>query len=89
MGDYESNDLEGAAHLAADAGYDDDRPTRAEAELDDYEAWDDEPDCSFCGGDAVQECDDPIQCCDPGCDGEIGPCQACNGTGLAKHQVVW
>ena len=37
----------------------------------------------------MQECDDPIQCCDPRCDGQWHPCAACNGTGLAKHQVIW
>lgn len=53
---------------------------------------DDEPDepCSWCGGQPdVQECDDPIQCCDPRCDGVWHPCTACNGTGRASQQVVW
>jgi hypothetical protein len=53
----------------------------------------DEPgdmDCSHCGGDwYMQECDDPIQCCDPRCDGTWHPCTACQGTGLARHQVIW
>lgn len=46
--------------------------------------------CSHCGGEwYLQECDDPIQCCDPRCDGQWHPCVACQGTGLAKHQVIW
>jgi hypothetical protein len=58
---------------------------------DDYDPAD--PDgghCSVCGGEPyLQECDDPIQCCDPRCDGQFHPCRACNGTGLAKHQTIW
>ena len=50
----------------------------------------DSEECSWCGGEwYLQECDDPIQCCDPGCDGQWHPCVACQGTGLAKHQVIW
>ncbi len=49
----------------------------------------DEP-CTWCGGEPdMQECDDPIQCCDPRCDGELHPDPACGGTGLAEHQVIW
>ena len=60
----------------------------------DYSELDDEGDdtlpCSHCGGEPdLQECDDPIQCCDPRCDGTWHPCTACQGTGLAKHQVIW
>jgi hypothetical protein len=51
--------------------------------------YDDDPGCSWCGGDGFDECYDPIQCCDPECDGEIGPCRACNGSGMSKDQVVW
>ncbi len=54
--------------------------------------WDDElaeDRCSWCGGDIWTECDDPIQCCDPRCDGEMHPCTACLGTGLASRQVIW
>lgn len=55
----------------------------------DGDDWDNEP-CSHCGGEwYLQECDDPIQCCDPRCDGQWHPCVACQGTGLAKNQVMW
>lgn len=60
-------------------------------DLDD-EYWDGtvDDDCSHCGGEPdLQECDDPIQCCDPRCDGVFHPCVACNGTGLAKNQWLW
>lgn len=43
--------------------------------------------CSWCGGDGFAECDDPIQCCDPACDGVIGPCRACDGRGY--DQWIW
>lgn len=61
---------------------------------DDYYDWDDRPDdnepCSRCDGEwHLQECVDPIQCCNPRCDGTSHPCVACNGTGLAKHQWLW
>ncbi len=46
--------------------------------------------CTWCGGEPdLQECDDPIQCCDPRCDGTWHPCTACQGTGLSKYQVIW
>jgi hypothetical protein len=52
--------------------------------------YDDDPDCPHCGGRPdEQECDDPIQCCDPRCDGQWHPCVACNGTGRAKDQWLW
>jgi hypothetical protein len=55
----------------------------------DDDEYDSKP-CSWCGGEwYLQECDDPIQCCDPRCDGTWHPCTACQGTGLAKHQVLW
>jgi len=65
---------------------DDDDPGTSDS---DY--WDGEDDrhCTFCGGDQWTECDDPIQCLDPRCDGEWHPCPACRGTGLAEHQVLW
>lgn len=47
----------------------------------------DELDCTHCGGEPhMQECDDPIQCCNPRCDGTWHPCDACNGTGLRSQQ---
>jgi len=55
----------------------------------DGDEYDDER-CSHCGGEwYLQECDDPLQCCDPRCDGQWHPCIACGGTGLAKNQVIW
>lgn len=63
--------------------------------FDDYdmfepdEDYDDgqERDCTHCGGEPdMVECDDPIQCCDPRCDGTWHPCSACNGTGLRSQQ---
>lgn len=40
--------------------------------------------CTHCGGDAVQEPDDPLY------EGtELIPCKSCNGTGDGAHQVVW
>lgn len=63
----------------------------AMADIDDdpYDGTGDDPDCSWCGGDSWTECDDPIQCCDPRCNGGTHPCPACGGTGLAKNQVLW
>jgi len=56
---------------------------------DDYDDCEDRA-CTICGGEwYLQECDDPIQCCSPGCDGVWHPCSACNGTGLAAHQWMW
>jgi hypothetical protein len=54
--------------------------------------YDDDEDraCTHCGGEPdMQECDDPIQCTEPRCDGTWHPCVACNGTGLAEHQWLW
>ena len=50
--------------------------------------WDDEPDCSWCGGDGWEECDDPIQCTYRH-DWREHPCPACGGSGLAKDQTLW
>ena len=56
----------------------------------DDEYTDDDPRCTHCNGEPwLQECDDPIQCCDPRCDGEWHPCTACGGTGLYEHQVIF
>ena len=51
------------------------------------DGWDGDTSCTWCGGDGFAECDDPIQCCDPACDGQIGPCKACNGQGY--DQWIW
>ena len=70
------------------------------AEIDDMldDDYDTDPDCSHCGGDGEVECDDPIQCTrmhsyftHPDTDQEFQfcVCFACNGSGLAKDQVIW
>jgi hypothetical protein len=51
--------------------------------------YEDGPCCTICNGEVWVECDDPIQCCDPRCDGELHPDPACGGTGLYKHQVIF
>jgi DnaJ-class molecular chaperone len=53
-----------------------------EAEYDD----DDELQCTWCGGEGIQENDDPLWY---GFDKDFIPCQCCNGTGLRKHQTVF
>ena len=59
-------------------------------DLGPYGGEDDNDPCSWCDGEwYLQECGDPLQCCEPRCDGQWHPCTACQGTGLAKHQVVW
>lgn len=57
-----------------------------------YEDWElderkDDVECTFCGGDGVAECNDPIQCFDPDCTGSFCRCTACDGRGV--NQVVW
>lgn len=58
------------------------------AEQADYDDGDDrERDCTHCGGEPFMvECDDPIQCCKPGCDGTWHGCDSCNDTGLRSEQ---
>lgn len=56
---------------------------------DPYDGDDNDPRCTHCEGEIWVECDDPIQCCDPRCDGELHPDPACGGTGLYKHQVIF
>jgi hypothetical protein len=46
------------------------------------ECYDGDPSCTWCGGEwYLQECDDPIQCCDPRCDGTWHPCTDARGPG--------
>lgn len=45
--------------------------------------------CTWCDGYGEQQCDDPIQCCDPRCDGQTCICGACNGSGLRRDQVIF
>jgi len=54
-----------------------------------YRDDDEDPRCTHCNGEIWVECDDPIQCCDPRCDGELHPDPACGGTGLYEHQVIF
>ena len=64
----------------------------ASPDIDDdpYDGDDDNEPCSHCGGEwYLQECDDPIQCCDSRCDGQWHPCTACQGTGQARNQAIW
>lgn len=49
---------------------------------------DDDADCSFCGGDGYEECDDRIQCTERHING-MCRCVACNGSGRAKDQTIW
>ena len=57
-----------------------------EGALDFYDEDDfDDLDCTWCGGTAMQENDDPLWY---GAAPEV-PCEACNGTGLRKHQTVF
>jgi hypothetical protein len=43
--------------------------------------------CTFCRGDGVTDCDDPIQCLDPACTGTSCTCRACDGRGY--DQRIW
>lgn len=56
-------------------------------ELDEFEANADMVECTWCGGEGIDECDDPIQCMDPACNGEMCTCTACDGRG--HSQVIW
>ena len=56
---------------------------------DPYDGDDSDPRCTQCHGEIWVECDDPIQCCDPRCDGEMHPDPACGGTGLYEYQVIF
>src|ERR1700685_1243488 len=63
---------------------------RPDVDDDPYDGDDDDPRRTACnGGPWLQECDDPLQCCDSRCDGEWHPCIACGGTGLYEHQVIF
>lgn len=60
-------------------------------EPDDFdEEWAGELDCTWCGGEGTQDCDDPLGC--PGPHDKWGngcPCGACRGTGLRSQQTVF
>lgn len=59
----------------------------AQEDSEDDGEWDDEWACTHCGGEGWDQVDDPML---DDCDefGE-GPCKACRGTGLRKHQWVF
>lgn len=43
--------------------------------------------CTWCGGEGETEIDDPlVDDCD---EWGTGPCSACGGTGLRKHQTIF
>jgi len=48
--------------------------------------YDDEWYCTWCGGDGMQENDDPLWY---GSDADFISCECCNGTGLRKHQTIF
>lgn len=54
-------------------------------EDDEYYDDSDELACTWCGGDGMQENDDPLW------HGDVYeiPCECCSGTGLRKHQTVF
>jgi hypothetical protein len=67
---------------------------------DEFDDWDDDGydfddlACTHCGGDAVQECYDPIagcRGCPANCSGvdTYAPCVACNGTGRRTEQWLF
>lgn len=56
---------------------------------DGMDPYDEDPDCTICGGEGYDECHDPIQCCQSHTAGDLCPCKGCGGTGLAKDQTIW
>lgn len=72
-------ELEQRTYWMADADLDDDHP-------DDYDD-DDDFGCTRCGGEGFDQVDDPLwdRCDEYG----YGPCCACHGTGLRRHQWVF
>lgn len=53
---------------------------------DDFDDDPDDLDCTFCGGDGIEENDDPLWY---GFDRDWIPCRACDGTGSRKHQTIF
>jgi hypothetical protein len=58
-------------------------------EDDEWDFADHDGYCTHCGGDGYDECDDPIQCTSAHTRGDLCPCGACGGSGLAKDQRIW
>ena len=57
-------------------------------EPDDFDdEYEEEWECSWCGGEGYAEVDDPLwdDCDEFG----YGPCGSCGGSGLRKHQTVF
>jgi len=63
--------------------------------VDDTQWWDDDdPEfyededapCSWCGGEGMQDNDDPLWY---GFDKDMIPCRCCDGTGLRSHQTIF
>jgi hypothetical protein len=65
--------------------------TTMTADIDDdpYDGEEGDGACTHCGGDIWVECDDPIQCTYPSCDGELHMDPACNFTGKASEQWLF
>jgi hypothetical protein len=63
----------------------------APREWDDDGFDDEDLDCTWCGGDGLTECDDPLGCPGPHIGGWGGYCECrpCSGTGLRSKQTVW
>lgn len=51
--------------------------------------YDDDLDCTLCGGEGYEECGDPIQCGRRHTPGGWCPCTGCGGSGRAEDQVIW
>lgn len=63
--------------------------------IDDFGCSDhDDDECSWCSGEGMQDCDDPLGCTmrhygGPAWRGGYEDCHACGGSGLAKDQTLW
>lgn len=68
---------------------DQDYDSEWDADWYDADDYDDDPGCTWCGGDGWTDCSDPLAGCWAKCDGEWCPCRACRGTGRREHQVVF
>ena len=70
-----------------------DVPNPAPAPDDDADGYDDDDDgydaCQTCAGDGYEDCWEPFDCWEPGCNGAAHKCTNCRGTGSAKDQWYW
>jgi hypothetical protein len=46
-------------------------------------------DCTWCGGDGDEDCNDPLQCTKAHDEFGMCSCPACGGSGRAKDQTLW